>query len=117
MIQIGMKKLKETASVSVGMQSLFGMKPLAGQKEVPVIPAIYDILLEWEDNSDNETSFVIEHSLDGFEWNELVTVDADTTSYMVTQETDGIDPSALNSFRVKAVNDAGASDYSNIAEV
>ncbi|MFW6140559.1 MAG: fibronectin type III domain-containing protein [Acidobacteriota bacterium] len=64
--------------------------------------------LTWSDNSDNESGFEIERTTDG----QTFTVSANTTSY-----TDNINlnENTTYSYRVRAYNDAGYSDYSNEA--
>jgi len=66
-------------------------------------PACEQIDLSWTDNSDNESGFEIER--DG---SFLNTVNANETSYSDT----GLDPETTYSYRVRAFNDAGDSDYS-----
>ncbi len=66
-------------------------------------PACDQIDLSWTDNSDNETGFEIERD-SSF----LNTVNANETSYSDT----GVDPETTYSYRVRAFNDAGDSDYS-----
>lgn len=112
--RFGLKQLEQRGSFSFGLKSRFGLVPLSDMS----IAEIYDILLEWEDNSNNEDGFSIEHSLDGGTgWTQIAQVGADVTSYLITPETDGIDPSVANYFRVRAYNSDGNSDYSNTAEV
>jgi FtsP/CotA-like multicopper oxidase with cupredoxin domain len=69
--------------------------------------------LTWRDNSNNETGFVIERSIDSASYTVVGTVAADTTSYVDTSVAAG------NSYvyRVKAVNGDVSSPYSNIVSV
>jgi len=71
------------------------------------------VTLSWQDNSSDETGFSVEHSLNGTDWTEIATPDAGVTTLLVTQNIHGVDPSALNYFRVLAYNSAGDSSYSN----
>ena len=112
--RLGLKKLPDIGNVSFGLKSKFGLKKLPG---VSVAPTIYDILLSWTDNSDNEDGFKIEHSPNGSEWTQIAVVESNVTSYLVTKETDGVDSSIQNYFRVRAYSGDGYSDYSNIANV
>jgi hypothetical protein len=70
------------------------------------------ILLQWQDNSNNETGFKIEQSLASIgPWTQIATTPANVTSYA---------PSGLNCgqtyyYRVRAYNASGNSPYSNIA--
>jgi len=68
--------------------------------------------LNWTDNADNETSFVIERSTDGVNFALLVTIGANQTSYRDTSVTN-----RLYYYRVKARNGDGYSNYSNVASV
>ena len=69
------------------------------------------INLAWTDNSANETSFVIERSLDGNAWSELVTTGANVTTHPDT----GLSRNTRYYYRVRAFNTAGYSDYSNVS--
>ena len=71
------------------------------------------INLFWNDNSDNETSFVIEWSRDGRTWGTLDTVGADVATYTKT----GLAKSTLYYFRVRAVNAFGASPWDNVLKI
>lgn len=67
--------------------------------------------LAWTDNSDNETGFEIERSLTGVGgWSLIHTTAADVESYSDT----GLDPETEYFYRVRAVNGAGESAYTNI---
>ena len=78
-----------------------------------------EILLTWDDNSDNEDGFKIERSPDGStDWVEIVAITSpDITSYGVTQAKDDVDSSIPNYFRVLAYKGDVNSGYSNIANV
>jgi fibronectin type 3 domain-containing protein len=68
--------------------------------------------LEWTDNSDDETGFRIERSLNGTSlWMHIATVDADETSYSDTDLACGTE----YYYQVCAVNDNGNSDYTDAA--
>lgn len=69
--------------------------------------------LTWTDNSDNEEGFSIERRASGGSWREIDTVDEDEESYTVT----GLEPGTLYYFRVRAYNEDGESDYSNVVSV
>ena len=77
-----------------------------------------EILLEWDDNSDNEIGFKIERSSDGStDWAQIAVVGAGTESYGVTLAKDGVDSNIINFFRVYAYNGTGDSGYSNTSSV
>ena len=70
---------------------------------------VSEIDLSWTDNSSNEDNFNIErHSGDG-NFAEIATVGADVTNYNDT----GLSASTTYTYRVRASNGAGNSDYSN----
>ncbi len=68
------------------------------------------VLLEWEDNSDNESVFRVERQHSG-EFELVSNATAEATSFIDT----GIMPSTLYSYRLRAQNASGASAYSNVA--
>ena len=68
--------------------------------------------LTWVDNATNETGFEIECSLDGVtDWVLIATIGANTPSYSDT----GLNTYTTYYYRVRAINDYGTSDHSNIA--
>jgi hypothetical protein len=87
-------------------------RPMAPSQLKATAISSSQIDLSWKDNSNNETGFKIEQSVDGVNFNQIAEVSANTTLYQVT----GLDPETLYYYRVKAYNDAGDSDPSNIAK-
>ncbi len=70
------------------------------------------ITVSWQDNSNNETSFRIERSLNGTtDWAQIATVGANVTTYANI----GLTCSTIYHYRVQAYNISGNSDYSNTA--
>ena len=67
--------------------------------------------LSWTDTSWNETSFEIERSVGAGAFSPLATLGADSTSHIDT----GLSPSTSYSYRVRAINSAGPSSWSNTA--
>lgn len=69
------------------------------------------INLAWSDNSNDETGFRIERSLDGSSgWTQVATVWADVTTYSDT----GLTCATAYHYRVSAYNAGGASVYSDV---
>jgi FtsP/CotA-like multicopper oxidase with cupredoxin domain len=67
--------------------------------------------LAWTDNSNDETGFNIERSLDGATFSPLASVSANVVSYSDT----GLSPNTSYSYRVNAENSGGTSAWSNTA--
>lgn len=68
--------------------------------------------LAWQDNSSNETGFQIERSRSGSAFSLIATTAAGAATY---SDTSGLTPNKLYSYRVRAINTAGSSAYSNTA--
>ena len=64
-----------------------------------------EIILIWNDIAINETSYRIDRSLNGYNYGELVVLDADTESYIDI----GLTPKTKYYYRITAVNEAGSS--------
>ncbi|MBN1671469.1 MAG: lamin tail domain-containing protein [Kiritimatiellae bacterium] len=70
------------------------------------------IELRWTDGSGNETGFKIERSPNGSSsWQQIATAGADVTAYSDA----GLPPATAFTYRVRATNAIGDSDYSNVA--
>ena len=69
------------------------------------------ILLTWQDNSDDEEGFKIERD-EGAGFQEIATVPANQTSYL----DENLTPATTYTYRIKAYNSAGESEYSNTAQ-
>ncbi|AYQ35577.1 fibronectin type III domain-containing protein [Runella sp. SP2] len=70
------------------------------------------INLSWTDNASDETGFEIERSTNGTNFAKIADVGANTTTYSNT----GLNASTRYWYRVRAVNSAGASSYTNVAD-
>ena len=70
------------------------------------------VLLDWSDNSGNESVFRIERRQDG-DFALVTTAPADADSFVDATA----QPEAAYGYRVRAQNGAGASEYSNEAEI
>lgn len=69
------------------------------------------INLKWTDNSNNESGFKIERSIDGVDFTQITTLGPSVTSYQDT----GLSRNTRYYYRVCAYNSAGNSAYSNTA--
>lgn len=70
-----------------------------------------ELQLTWTDGSSDENGFKIERSLDGTEFAQIDTAPANATTYASS----GLAPNTPYYFRVRATNDGGDSNYSNVA--
>lgn len=69
--------------------------------------------LSWIDNSEFETGYVIEESIDGKDFTELAKVDSTILSFRI----ENLQTAKKNSFRVKAYSAKNKSSYSNIKRI
>lgn len=67
------------------------------------------LTITWKDNANNEKGFRIERKTGSGSFSEIATVSANVTSYTNT----GLSNNTTYSYRVRAYNDAGNSNYSN----
>jgi len=72
-----------------------------------------EINLTWDDNSDNESSFIIERGTDNSSFAQIATVDTNINYYTDTNFTLG----QTYYYRVKASNEFGDSSYTNTASI
>jgi hypothetical protein len=86
-------------------------KPTAPSGLTALVQSSSAILLGWNDNSTNETSFRIDRKIGNGAYSQLTTVAADTSSFQVLS----LDPGTLYTFRVRAQNGSGNSAFSNEA--
>ena len=82
--------------------------PAAPSNLVATAATGFQIDLSWNDSDASETGFVIERKTDG-NYEVITTLDANSTAYSNT----GLVPQTTYTYRVKAVNDFGDSNYSN----
>ncbi|MBI9071123.1 MAG: T9SS type A sorting domain-containing protein [Melioribacteraceae bacterium] len=98
---------------------LIGEPENDGSTSLPNVPlnltaseiSVSSIELTWEDNSDNENSFIIEVSDDDSAWSILNVVDKGTTEYLCAD----LNLEYPYYFRVLARNSTGDSEFSNSA--
>ncbi len=71
------------------------------------------VSLNWQDNANNETGFVVERATGGGAFAQIATVGANVTTYLDTT----VQLGTTYTYRVAAVNNVGASVYSNTVQV
>ena len=72
-----------------------------------------DLVLTWDDNSENEDGFEVWRQQNGGQWLLIAATNSDDSSFV-----DGVIPvGATLSYRVRAWNQFGESDYTNIVSV
>jgi transcriptional regulator CtsR len=86
-------------------------QPAAPSNLVATAVSSTQIDITWQDNSGNETSFLVERITAADTDYQYASVAAGSVSYSFT----GLAPATAYLFRVSAFNAAGSSDYSNIA--
>jgi phosphodiesterase/alkaline phosphatase D-like protein len=69
------------------------------------------INLNWADNANNESGYLVERSTDGVNFTQIANLGANVTSYSNT----GLTPATQYYYRVRATNSAGNSGYSSTA--
>ncbi|MDF9408361.1 MAG: Exoglucanase B precursor [Pelotomaculum sp. PtaB.Bin013] len=86
-----------------------GTVPAAPSDLTATVLSSTSIMLTWDDNSSNETDFIVERKEAGGSYTRVATIDANTTSY-----TDyGLTDNTKYYYRVLAYNSYGDSEYSN----
>lgn len=96
------------------MEELHNMKSLIATILLTTTTLIgADLVLTWDDNSDNEDGFEIWRQQNGGEWLLIAATNADDSTF-----TDGVIPVGTTlSYRVRAWNQFGESNYTNIVSV
>ena len=89
-----------------------GPPPQPSQFSANVITST-QVSLSWQDNSNAETGFKVERSLDGIAFTQQATVAANIVNYIDS----GLAAGTTYYYRVCSYNDAGNSPYSNIVSV
>lgn len=75
------------------------------------------VSLTWADNSANETGFVLEFTNETFDTNPAWTVLSNLNAGVTTFTDNSLGTNEYRKYRIKAVNQAGASAYSNTIQV
>ncbi len=87
--------------------------PAAPARLTATAASFGQINLQWADLSGNESGFQLERSLNGSDgWTKIADVAANATTY----SDPNLSPRTRYFYRIRAVNAAGPSDYSNIAD-
>ena len=87
-----------------------GIKPPAAPSGLNAAsPSSTQLNLSWNDNSSNETAFILERKHGGGAFKQIALINANTTDYYDT----GLAKSTLYSYRVRSVNSAGESANSS----
>jgi hypothetical protein len=95
----------------IGQYSIDGrVMPVATGLTATCISAS-QVALNWTDNADIESGYVVERSTDGVTWSQIATLAPDATSYIDSPLTDLIP----TYYRVAAYDATGIMPYSNIA--
>ena len=106
------RTLNERAATVAGFRDSPATEPPNAPGDLNAIAGGYDFIdLTWLDLSSDETSFVIQHSLDGSSWSDIATLAANTEAFT----DNGLAPESTHYYRVRAENSAGSSGYSNTA--
>jgi FtsP/CotA-like multicopper oxidase with cupredoxin domain len=100
------------------LSDTLGVNPPAAPTTLTgVLQAGPQIALTWRDNSTSETSFLLQRSTDGVNFNYSVSVPAKANTGTVTYNDTNITTGVTYTYRVAAVNIAGTSIFSNLAAV
>jgi len=102
-----------TMTVQSVSNTLGANAPAAPTALTATLAAGPQINLAWKDNASNEAGYVIERAVNGGAYAPLITLAANTASYVNT----GILPGTTYTYRVTALNIAGQSASSNVATV
>lgn len=78
-----------------------------------ITPPLSSLTINWNDNANNETNYVLERSNDGTNFTVIATLPANTVTY----NDSGLTPNTQYYYRVKATNTTEASVYTSNASV
>ncbi len=76
-------------------------------------PPSASVIVTWQDNSNNESGFRVERSINGVTFVQIALVSSNTIFY----QNSSVSPGSQYYYRVRAYNNAGYSTYSNVATV
>ena len=102
----------DSAPSNVIGATTFPQRPSAPTNLTATAATDSQINLSWTDNSENEKGFKIERKTSAGDFQQIVVVGANITAFADT----GLSSGTTYTYRVRAFNDGGNSDYSNTAE-
>lgn len=113
-----LKAMNEAGSSEYTSISQFAIPliPQAPGNLISEFTRLVETRLSWTDNADNadnEDNFIMERAVASGDFEIVATLDADVTSYIDTN----VDLGQTYSYRIKAVNISGESDFSNVADI
>lgn len=100
----------KSAYSNIANATTFLVAPNAPANLSAVSVSTTQINVSWVDNALNESSFQLERSLDGVSFTKLADLAANINSFQNT----GLNPATTYHYRVRAINAAGASAYTNV---
>lgn len=107
------KVLNNRATTVAGFRSSSSPTPPMAPSTLSALSVGFDAIdLSWNDNADNEDTFVVQTSTDGSNWGTIANLSPDTNAF----QHDGLEPESTHFYRVRADNGSGSSGYSNISE-
>ena len=107
---LGIGTLTHSADTTVWAAGTLDLSPVAPSGLTAASGANF-VMLRWSDNSTKEAGYEVERSTDGVHFAPLATVGADVTTFTDLTATAGV----AYSYRVRAYNAIGDSNYSNAA--
>ncbi|MCF0062378.1 T9SS type A sorting domain-containing protein [Dyadobacter chenwenxiniae] len=100
----------KSAYSNIASATTFLIAPNAPGKLAAISVSTVQVNVSWEDNALNESGFQLERSLNGTAFTKIADLGPNIKSYQNT----GLDAATTYYYRVRAVNAAGASAYSNV---
>lgn len=104
------RSMNNTAPITAAFRSGTSGSPPAAPTDLQGSATSYDrVQLSWRDNSSNETGFTVQRAVNGGGFVDRASLAAGTTSFADT----GLSGGTTYSYRVRAWNSAGNSEFSN----